>query len=782
MGSGKERGNKPLLPMGLPKLIGSTRGSVPLSARASVSQTGWYTSAAVPASPMGPLGSRSPRTDSVNSVGNEIVLLTGRCSSAPSSMAASERPGSLQIMQWVEHELAVSGITSARPCVERVRIYSTAFAEVIDMLPTYRPFLLSLHKEYDGLIQRLQSDFNAVAPLEGRLKTMRAESLSFVGESMTWFQMEIDRLRLRVTESEARQATLEQERVALDAEFEKLKESCEKDRITSSESHQQNLDILRHLDRCEKQVEQLRKQEKDLHSDNKELERRLKERETRIQTVEGQLNEERNKLAQMVPKEECDVLREEIKKREAQSSEWQEAFQSKEKDYLKIVETYSKKVGQSMPRKHDMRPLTPRPTWYHCHGLLDPDSAHSVDKAEMAQRMLQHVISNSRILLSAYGLSVASQKSTHFQGYFKHPLAIPLHGGEPGAEGGSDTPTRGASKSKDPADHTAAEAASPSAPGAAGEKAGGEEGKEMPKDGSMLEPDVSQDTPMPFRHKEPVKNLKFSRKKTAEFIDDIMSRRSRIGSNGQSTPFISFMLQHIKETANNEDDAFEFAVNMYAAVRRFSAEPDFLAYLLLILGKLPDTLARDNKQLCSELLRIFTAHFETGDGTRVITKQKFFYGLKEVLQNKDNKLWQDMVTYFPAGGPDVQLNFESLLLDDMYVLSPIVFALRLQHLEEIINLADRLEKAVQGTVTDGSKTVKYGLVDKALRDDPLFELLQPDDYARAFGVGPGELEATTEQDMHTFLELMKTGEVFHILFFPSMPSDDAELTGTGEMT
>merc|ERR1719436_1902406 len=152
--------------------------------------------------------------------------------------------------------------------------------------------------------------------------------------------------------------------------------------------------------------------------------------------------------------------------------------------------------------------------------------------------------------------------------------------------------------------------------------------------------------------------------------------------------------------------AAEFGINVYVAVRRYSSEPDFLAYLLLLLGKLPDNAVRDNKMLCTELLRIFTTHFDTGDGTSNITKQKFFYGLREVLQNKDQKMWQDLVTYFPAGGPDVLVNYEWLLLDDLYILSPIVYALRLQHLEEVLNMSDRLEKIAYGCMKHVSRTVR----------------------------------------------------------------------------
>jgi len=645
-------------------------------------------------------------------------------------------------------------------------------------LPTYRPFLLSLRKEYDGLIQRLQAEFNSVAPLEGRLKTLRAESLSFVGESMTWFQMEIGCLRKRLAEAEEGQTNLREELARVQDENARLQEVSEKDRLQSSESHAQNLDILKHLERCEKQVELLRKQEKELHGANKELERRLKERENRIQTVEEQLNEEREKLAKMVPKEDFESLKEEIRQGEARYKELEESYAAKHKDYLNIVETYSKKVGQALPNKGDMRPLTPRPTWMYCRGLLDPEAPHSTEKAEVAQDLLQHLLACSRTLLSAYGLAVASQKSSIFQEFAKHPHAAPLAGVDLDATAQPRSKTKESWDSNEPGAMVAK-------PSAAGRDTAASTGSGAPAlalvDDGWLPPDMEASTPKQLRHTEKIRNLRFSRKKVADFIDQVMQSRSRlVGSSQPNTMFLEFMMAHLAEEMN-EEDAEEFAINIFAGVRRYSAEPDFLSYLLLILGKLPDTVVRDNKGLCAELLRIFTTHFETSDGTRNITKQKFFYGLREVLQNKDQKLWQDLVTYFPAGGPDVLVNYEWLLLDDLYILSPIVYALRLQHLEEVVNMADRLEKAVSGTLKEGSHSVKYGLVETVLREDPEFGLLQVEDYAKAFGTSVSELKPNSEQDVQGFLESMKQGDIFHVLFFPVLPSDDADLGGQGDM-
>merc|ERR1719491_507358 len=121
---------------------------------------------------------------------------------------------------------------------------------------------------------------------------------------MTWFQMEISMLRRRLSEVEAERNELLAEKKSFEDQRAKLIAASVQDKYMATESHSQNLDILKHLERMEKQVELLRKQEKEILSGNKELESKLKERDSRIQTLEEQLNEERESVAKMVPRED----------------------------------------------------------------------------------------------------------------------------------------------------------------------------------------------------------------------------------------------------------------------------------------------------------------------------------------------------------------------------------------------------------------------------------------------------------------------------------------------
>merc|ERR1719326_1302835 len=107
------------------------------------------------------------------------------------------------IMSRIEEELELQGLQDLTPSLERVRIFSSAFSEVIDKLPSYRCLLLAVQKEYDGFIARLQAELNAAAPTEARLRTMKAASLSYVGESMAWFQLEVAELRKQVKDANA---------------------------------------------------------------------------------------------------------------------------------------------------------------------------------------------------------------------------------------------------------------------------------------------------------------------------------------------------------------------------------------------------------------------------------------------------------------------------------------------------------------------------------------------------------------------------------------------------
>merc|ERR1719253_1538681 len=173
----------------------------------------------------------------------------------------------------------MQGLSELPPSLERCRIFSSAFGEVIDKLPSYRCLLLAVQKEYDGLIARQNAELNAAAPTEARLRTMKAASLSYVGESMAWFQIEIADLRKRLKEADAEIARLKLEINQYEDQREKLEGVSETAKFMAKESHSQNLDILKHMDRMEKQVELLRKQDRETQGQMNSLQQRLKDKD-----------------------------------------------------------------------------------------------------------------------------------------------------------------------------------------------------------------------------------------------------------------------------------------------------------------------------------------------------------------------------------------------------------------------------------------------------------------------------------------------------------------------
>lgn len=680
----------------------------------------------------------------------------------PSSSSAQEAASLLA--QRVEKELDFQGLMHSPPSLERVRVFSAAFSEIIDRLPSYRGLLLAVQKEYDGLVAKLHTELNAAAPMEARLKTMKAASLSYVGESMAWFQIEITELRKRLHETEGELTKLREQREQNEQHKLQLQRQTEEALFQSKESHSANIDITKHMDRMEKQVELLRKQDKETQGQMNQMQTELKEKKSRIVTVEGQLEAERNKVAAMVPREDMDAVKEECQAIELKFEELEENFQSKQRDYMSIVEAYTKLTGQGIDEfaGNEARPLTPRPRWFHCRGLLDPDYEHTVEKAETSQEMLQHMLVCSRTLLAAYGLSAAGNKCQVFKLHVSHPLAAPL---TPAPLGGVHAKnSEGLAASEEDVDTSQIE------------RKGSEKMKSFAsmKDGEDWLPcDIDPETPQAFKHSEKVKNLRFSRRKVGDFLENLIQQRLKHGSHDLATPFLQCLLDHLPEDLEPDEQKL-FAINVYAALRRYSAEPDFFAYLLLLTGKISDNVVRDNKRLCAELLKIFSNHFESSDGSRNITKQKFFYGLREVLPNKGKEMWQDLVTYFPAGGAELLVNYEALLFDDPYILSPIVYALRLQHLEEAVDLSGRLDTVARGCVEGKDGSLTYAAVETAFKDDAEFQLIHAEDLARAFDTHVMDVTPDTKTDVEPFLSKLKQGDIFHILYFPALASEEVD--------
>lgn len=300
---------------------------------------------------------------------------------------------------------------------------------------------------------------------------------------------------------------------------------------------------------------------------------------------------------------------------------------------------------------------------------------------------------------------------------------------------------------------------------------GDRSGEAFKEEEKWLPGDMDHSTPVPLRHAEKIRNQRFSRKKTRDFLERVLQHRVRGGDKLLCRPFVETMMEVLHQELGEEEVA-AFAVNIFASVRKYAAEPDFLCFLLLITGQVADVVVRDNRSLCAELLRIFRIYFEVADGSTRVTRQKFFSALRDALPQKEKDQCQELAAYFPASGPMTPVNYEWLLVDDPYVLSPVVYALRLQHLEEGLGLSDRMERQVKSCARDGPVT--YEKIEAVCKDDPQLSILQPEDFARAFRVQLEDLGPGTEQNVSVVLELLKNGGIFHELFYPALPEDDGE--------
>ncbi|CAE7295308.1 unnamed protein product, partial [Symbiodinium sp. CCMP2456] len=172
-------------------------------------------------------------------------------------------------------------------------------------------------------------------------------------------------------------------------------------------------------------VEALRKQDRETNAELAKLQHQVKDQEQRNKMVEAQLNAERVKNANLAPREEFEAAKEEIRAAKAKCLEWEERYAAKEKDYQNIVEAYKNVSGHDTGGV-EARPLTPRPFWSHCRGVLDPDALRTMQQSELLQDLVVRVLSTARQLLAAYGLHSAAQKSLVFAKFAKHPTTVPL--------------------------------------------------------------------------------------------------------------------------------------------------------------------------------------------------------------------------------------------------------------------------------------------------------------------------------------------------------------------
>eukprot|EP00746_Dinoflagellata_sp_MGD_P127493 gnl/MRDRNA2_/MRDRNA2_62055_c0_seq1.p1 gnl/MRDRNA2_/MRDRNA2_62055_c0~~gnl/MRDRNA2_/MRDRNA2_62055_c0_seq1.p1 ORF type:complete len:805 (+),score=170.94 gnl/MRDRNA2_/MRDRNA2_62055_c0_seq1:70-2484(+) len=675
----------------------------------------------------------------------------------------------LQMLDKIHQEIEEIGLRDHGPCFERLRVFEAAFAHVIETLPSYRPLLFAVKKEYDGLIESLQRENSAVAPLQGRLQTLKAESISLLGESTTQFQRELKHLKDRLAEFEEQNAKLLEENERLKVAYEERAEAATNHKTQSEEQHRQNFDIVRMFNRTVAQLEESKQKERQAQVQLSRVQRDLKGAEGQMRMLEHQLQQESHKVITMVSGEEAQALQDKIKEQNKHYGELEEKYKAVRRDYESTVALYSKLAGQDLDvGPANVRPLTPRPDWRQCQGCVDPEHKHTFEKAEFVQDLLEHVLVRSRTLLYAYGIWQAGmEKSNVVKNHSKHSLTP--------APSTKTVDKDAVDSAGQDVQHEAAEGLQGAGDQQGGERlsAAGESGTKasQPLPGKDEEVEdvfpasTGLNVPANLRHSEPIKNLQLSRKATFDQVMLCVNKRILAGDTNKA--FVDSLFEHCPKEMGEGEEQLQYVLSILSAVRRFSAEPDFLAFELLITGKLSDYVVVDNRGITAELLKSFRAIDQSA--AKKITKQHFFYALQGLLPNKQKKMWQDLQHYFPAGGPDFHVSYEWLLMDDLYVPSPVIFGLRLQHLEETLELLEKLNTTIYAVAKDGK--VKYEDVAHSLGKDPSFYTIQDEDLARGFATPLRETRMDTPQDVEVFLKNLKNGPIF-----PAIMKESEELT------
>lgn len=681
--------------------------------------------------------------------------------STGSSLLLAERPNPAQLMQWVDHELQIMGKHGPVTQADRVRVFSEALGLLSELLPECRPLMLGTLREFELLIHNLQEEISNMAVMEGKLKALKAESLSMVSESTARYQVQVSSMQKRMAALEQERLAHAEDKAALEDTINKLTERADKDRYQAAESHVQNLDIIKYLERQEKTLENMRKQERDHNFEERRLQGLLKKADDRIGTLEQQLKWEQEKSSHMVVREEHEKLGEELRIARQKQRELEEQNAATHKDYMSIVDQYNKAFGQGSTDK--ARPLTPRPIWTTCRGLLDPGIKRSAQKADALQETSQQMLCSTRTLMAVYGCSIASQKSAIFQSIAKYAAPI--------APATTISESRASSKnSKAPIEENADVPEPEITPDFLTQKAAAAfwTGQEE----AVLLPDTNPNTPEVLRHEASVKNMHLSRKKILDFMESIIQLRMR-SQSFLSRPFLDFMLEHIPQ--EHREESTEFAINVFAAIRLYSAEPDFLAFYLLIIGKISDVVVKDNRQFSSVLTGIFEKSFPTSD---VLTRQKLVGGLKEVLQHKKIEQLSEIMLYLPYGTQETLINWKWLFHEDLYVCSPITYALRLQHLEEALGLSVRIEQAVNKCPLDSANTIRLGDLQEAISEDETLKELEFDerDFAKAFVLAQkAKLDENVRGDATVVQLMLKQSDIFTFLFSPNAePGDEGD--------
>jgi len=254
---------------------------------------------------------------------------------------------------------------------------------------------------------------------------------------------------------------------------------------------------------------------------------------------------------------------------------------------------------------------------------------------------------------------------------------------------------------------------------------------------------------------EPVHNLFLSRHTVHSFIFPLVKARASLVDEieMETRSNISFWNYVQKNVPPDESKPNQFFASVLWAIYEYSAEPTFLAYRLLLEDQINEHCVLDNQAMGPDLRHIFGLRDE--ENTDMISKQNLYSLLSDVLPPKSKDMLKDLQAYLPSGAPDFMVNYTWLLRDDLYVPSPLIFGLRLQHLEQVVDVSKSLAEVVKEASIDGKLTYKDA--QSAIQENPVFFSVE---VVRGFGVTASQIKPESEATVEEFMKRVLQSNIF----------------------
>jgi hypothetical protein len=253
---------------------------------------------------------------------------------------------------------------------------------------------------------------------------------------------------------------------------------------------------------------------------------------------------------------------------------------------------------------------------------------------------------------------------------------------------------------------------------------------------------------------EAVPNLFLSRHTVHYFLLPLVKARTRMRPDMEEMESDGpFFLYVQKNVPRNDTRPHQFFASLLWALNEYSAEPTFLAYKLLMEGQINEHSVQDNFSMCEDLIQIFKARDDEQNDT--ISKQNLYHVLSDLLPPKSKDMLRDLQTYLPSGAPDVLVNYNWLLRDDLYVPSPLIYGLRLQHLQQVVDVTKNLSDVINSAAKDGK--IMYKDVNEATKNNPFFFSI---DVLRGFGLSQSQIKLESEVTVDEFMSRVKQQIIF----------------------